>query len=155
MVTLQADAPKSEHLSTWCMTQLVLAPLSLVELAPHQSVSELIPDWCKSQSCGELKTRNFLSSSAKIKSLQWLIELHRSVMNALSRDGRRMEPCAAQDRTRVSIYENMEKVTEIIIIIDNTNNVLTNSHLQTTKYVCVCCSHSTDEDYGSLGCDAV
>jgi hypothetical protein len=39
----------------------------------------------KGQSCGDLMTREMLRSSAKIKSLQRLIELHRSLLITLKR----------------------------------------------------------------------
>jgi hypothetical protein len=57
-----------------------------MELAAHLSLTELISDWSKRQSCGELKTRKILRSSAKIKHLLCLIELHRSLMNTLKRE---------------------------------------------------------------------
>jgi hypothetical protein len=47
-------------------------------------------DWSKRQSCEELMTRKILRSSAKIKNLQWLFELHRSLMNTLKRKGPRI-----------------------------------------------------------------
>jgi hypothetical protein len=70
----------------------VLAVLSLMELEAHQSFTELMSDWSRRQSCGELMTRKILRSSAETKNLQWLIELHRSLMNTLKRNGPRTEP---------------------------------------------------------------
>jgi hypothetical protein len=54
-----------------------LAILSLIELAVHRSLTELMSDWTKRQSCVELMTRIILRSSAKIKNLQWSINLER------------------------------------------------------------------------------
>jgi hypothetical protein len=69
---------------------------SLVELAAPQSLKELISDWRKRQSYGELKTLKFLRSSAKIKHLQ---RLHRSLINMLKRKGPRTEPCGTPEVT--------------------------------------------------------
>jgi hypothetical protein len=44
-----------------------------MEIAAHQSLTELTSDWSERQSCGELITPEILRSSAKIKNLQWLI----------------------------------------------------------------------------------
>jgi hypothetical protein len=70
----------------------VLAILKLTKLAAHQSFKELLSDWSKRQLCGELMMRKVLRS-AKIKSVQWLIGFHRSLMNSLRRKGPRTEPC--------------------------------------------------------------
>jgi hypothetical protein len=51
------------------ITTQVLAILSLMELAAHQSLTELMSDWSKRQSCGELMTRDILRP-ANIKKLQ-------------------------------------------------------------------------------------
>jgi hypothetical protein len=45
------------------------------------SVTELMSPWSKWQSRSELMTRTILRSSTKIKTLQWLTELQRSLMN--------------------------------------------------------------------------
>jgi hypothetical protein len=70
-----------------------------MELASHQSLTELMSDWSKRQSCEELLARKILRSSAKIKNLQWLIELHRSLMNMLKRKGPMTEPCGTPEVT--------------------------------------------------------
>jgi hypothetical protein len=44
-----------------------------MELAAHQSLTDLMSDWSKRQSCGEFMTQKILRLSAKIKNLQWLI----------------------------------------------------------------------------------
>jgi hypothetical protein len=70
-----------------------------MELAAHQSLTELMSGWSKRQSCEELMTRKILRSSAKIRNLLWLIELHRSLMNTLKRKGSRTEPCGTPEVT--------------------------------------------------------
>jgi hypothetical protein len=40
-------------------TTRALAVLSLMEFAMHQSLAELMSDWSKRRSCGELMTENF------------------------------------------------------------------------------------------------
>jgi hypothetical protein len=67
-----------------------------MELAAHQSLKELMSGWSKRQSCGEIMTRTILRSSAKIKNLQWLIELHRLLMNTLKGKGPRTETLTNQ-----------------------------------------------------------
>jgi hypothetical protein len=57
-------------------TTHVLAILRLMELAVHQSLRELMSDWSKRQSYGELTTRKILRSSPNITNLQRLIKLH-------------------------------------------------------------------------------
>jgi hypothetical protein len=54
-----------------------------MELAVHQSLTELTSDWSKRQSCGELINRKILISAAKIINLQWLIELLRILVNGM------------------------------------------------------------------------
>jgi hypothetical protein len=41
------------------MTYHVLAMLSIMELAERQSLTQLMSDWSRRQSCGELVTENF------------------------------------------------------------------------------------------------
>jgi hypothetical protein len=43
--------------------------------------------------------RKILRSSAKFKNWQWLIELHRSVINMLKIKGPRTEPCGTPEVT--------------------------------------------------------
>jgi hypothetical protein len=62
-----------------------------MELAAHQSFTELMSDWSMNHSCGELMTRKILTSSAKIKNLQWLIELRRLLMNTSKTKGPRTQ----------------------------------------------------------------
>jgi hypothetical protein len=68
-----------------------------MELAADQSLMELMSDWCKRQSCGEIMTRKMLRSAANIKNVQWLIELNKSVMNTLNRKGHRTEACGTPE----------------------------------------------------------
>jgi hypothetical protein len=71
-----------------------------MELAAHQSPTELMSDLSKKQSSGELLKRKFLRSSVKIKHLQWLIKLHRLFINTLKRKGHKTEPCVTPEVTR-------------------------------------------------------
>jgi hypothetical protein len=57
----------------------------------------------------EIITRKMLRSSANIKNLQWLIVLHRSLMNTLKRKGPRTEPCGTPEVT----LKGRERVPEI------------------------------------------
>jgi hypothetical protein len=76
----KADIRNSENFIECDITR-VLVMLGIMKLAPHKSLMELTPDWSKMQSCGELMTRKILESSAKIKNVQYLIQLHRLLMN--------------------------------------------------------------------------
>jgi hypothetical protein len=80
-------------------TTRTLAALSHTELAVHQSLTELMSDWSKRQSYGELMTRKIVMSSAKIKNVQWLLELHRSSLNMLKGKDLRTEPCGTPEVT--------------------------------------------------------
>jgi hypothetical protein len=73
---------------------------ALQKSARQPSVMELMSDWSKRQSCGELMTQKILRPSAKIKNLQWLIEIHRTLMNTLKRKNQRTDPCGTPEVTR-------------------------------------------------------
>jgi hypothetical protein len=79
------------------MTKQVSAISSLMELAAHQALTEFMSDWSKRQSCEELMKRKILRLSAETKILQWLTQLHKSLMNMLKRKGPRTEPCGTPE----------------------------------------------------------
>jgi hypothetical protein len=51
-----------------------------------------------------------ISRSAKINILQWLIKLHRSLINTLKRKGTRTEPCGTPDVA----WNGKERVSETL-----------------------------------------
>jgi hypothetical protein len=70
-----------------------------MELAAHQSLAELMSDWSERQSCEKLMRQKILKLSAKITNSQWLIGLHRSLMNTLKRKCPRIQPCSTVEVT--------------------------------------------------------
>jgi hypothetical protein len=62
-------------------------------------------------------TWTILRSSTKIKNVQWLIELHRSLMKTLKRKGPRIEPCGTPEVTWKSRERVPQKRTRDCLLV--------------------------------------